>query len=141
MTVIKALSVKQPWSHAIVHLGKDLENRPRSHSYRGLLLIHASAGMPVDYYAEADAFIHRACAATGVRNTTPSISALQRGGIVGICEMVDTVSESDSPWWMGPRAFVLRNARPLPFIACAGTVAPLIWTPTDEVLSHVRSAL
>lgn len=39
---MKALSVCQPWAHAILALGKNVENRSWPTSYRGPLLIHAS---------------------------------------------------------------------------------------------------
>jgi hypothetical protein len=40
---LKAISVRQPWAHAIIHLGKDVENRPWRRNYSGPLLIHASS--------------------------------------------------------------------------------------------------
>ena len=39
---MKALSIRQPWAWAIIHAGKDVENRPWGTRYRGPLLIHAS---------------------------------------------------------------------------------------------------
>lgn len=41
--MIKALTIRQPWAHAIFHLGKDVENRSWRTRYRGPLLIHAGA--------------------------------------------------------------------------------------------------
>ena len=38
---MKALSIKQPWAWAIIHAGKNVENRTWATSYRGPLLIHA----------------------------------------------------------------------------------------------------
>jgi hypothetical protein len=40
---------------------------------------------------------------------------LERGGIIGSVELVDSVETSDSPWYMGQKAFVLRDPIPLPF--------------------------
>lgn len=40
---MKALTVQQPWAWAIVHGGKDIENRTQAWSYRGPLAIHAGA--------------------------------------------------------------------------------------------------
>lgn len=41
---MKALSIRQPWAHAILHLGKRVENRDWSGcSYRGPVLLHASS--------------------------------------------------------------------------------------------------
>jgi hypothetical protein len=39
---MKTLSVRQPWAFAILHLGKDIENRSWPTDYRGPLAIHAS---------------------------------------------------------------------------------------------------
>lgn len=40
---MKALSLRQPWAHAVLHLGKRVENRDWAGcSYRGPILIHAS---------------------------------------------------------------------------------------------------
>ena len=40
---MKALSIKQPWVHAILREGKDIENRSWQRSFRGWLALHASA--------------------------------------------------------------------------------------------------
>jgi hypothetical protein len=40
---MRALTVQQPWAWAIVHGGKDVENRTQAWSYRGPLAIHAGA--------------------------------------------------------------------------------------------------
>ena len=41
---MKAITVRQPWAYAIMHLGKDVENRTCNiaGSYRGPLVIHAA---------------------------------------------------------------------------------------------------
>lgn len=133
-----ALSVRQPWAHAIIHLAKDLENRNVRYGHRGLTLIHASAGMRPEEYADALGFMEdRGLPARRM----PGAAQLERGGIVGAVEIVDAVSAHASPWWMGPCALVLRNPRPIPFIACRGTVAPMFWTPPPEVLAQARRAL
>ncbi len=43
----RALSILQPWAHAIVHLGKRIENRAWRNGcdFRGEILIHASKGV------------------------------------------------------------------------------------------------
>jgi hypothetical protein len=40
---MKALTVQQPWAWAIIHGGKDVENRTQLWSYRGPLAIHAGS--------------------------------------------------------------------------------------------------
>lgn len=43
----RAISIMQPWAHAIVRLGKNVENREKwlGSSFRGPVLIHASKGV------------------------------------------------------------------------------------------------
>jgi hypothetical protein len=53
---MRAITVRQPWAWAIVHGGKDVENRSRNiaGSYRGPVAIHASAKKADDLaYIEA----------------------------------------------------------------------------------------
>ena len=45
---------------------------------------------------------------------------LQLGGIVGIVDLVDVVTQSDDPYFYGPFGFVLENARPLSFTPMRG---------------------
>lgn len=136
MTVpLRALSVRQPWAHGIVYLGKDVENRKRCYGHRGLTLIHASMSMTLDEYAEAEEFMR------GIGKRLPSIPVLDRGGIIGAAEVVDCVDHHDSRWFFGPKAYVLANARAIPFIPCLGTVTPIFWTPGPAVQAKARAAL
>jgi hypothetical protein len=140
MGVLRAISVKQPWAHAIVHLRKDVENRTRCWGHRGLTLIHASAAMTAeDYHAALQFMIDRGvCPEQGI----PHQSAMERGGIIGAVDVLDCLTtRSDSPWWVGPTAYVVANPRPIPFIPCKGTVMPLFWVPPPEVQAQARRAL
>ncbi|MDF0733587.1 ASCH domain-containing protein [Pseudomonas entomophila] len=111
---MKALSIKQPWAWLIVHGGKDVENRTWHTKLRGRFLVHASQGMTWDYYRWAAGFARQA----GV--DVPTFNELERGGIIGSVELVDSVDHSDSPWYMGDKAFVLRDPKPLPFTPLKG---------------------
>jgi len=57
-----ALSVRQPWAWAIIHAGKDIENRSwqavnHGLRQRGRIAIHAAKGMTNAEYSEAREFI------------------------------------------------------------------------------------
>lgn len=111
---MKALSIKQPWAWLIIHGGKDIENRTWHTKHRGRFLVHASKGMKrIDY-----AWVKRYAAERDV--AIPSFEDLERGGIIGSVELVDSVATSDSPWYMGEKGFVLRDPEPLPFRPCKG---------------------
>jgi hypothetical protein len=138
MDQLRALSVRQPWAHAIVHFGKDIENRTRRFGHRGWTLIHASSVVcPSEWDEAGDWMVERNLPA----DSLPFRAEAKRGGIVGVARIVDSVSASSSPWWMGPFGLVIDQAHPLPFVECKGTVAPLFWRPDRAVLDRLRPAL
>ncbi|ALI04435.1 ASCH domain-containing protein [Pseudomonas sp. FW306-02-F02-AA] len=112
---MKTLSIRQPWAWMIIHGGKDVENRSWHTKYRGRLLVHAAKGMIQQEYADAAVFADLEC---GVK--IPPFNELQRGGIIGSVELVDSVGNCLSPWYMGSVGFLLRDPKPLPFVRLKG---------------------
>jgi hypothetical protein len=107
---MKTISIRQPWADAIIHAGKDIENRSWTTSYRGPLLIHAAATvMPVAAMEAAYDFI----AKRSPIFPPASLPPFSRGGIVGVVDLVDIVEASDSPWFVGRYGWVLKNPRPI----------------------------
>lgn len=139
MDQLRALSVRQPWAHAIVHHGKDIENRTRRFGHRGWTFIHASAGVTDDDWARAHGFTE------ANRLPFPDPGECQFGSIIGIAYITGSVCAADprssSPWWMGPYGLVIDRAHPLPPVPCKGTVAPLFWRPPADVLERLRPSL
>lgn len=111
---MKALSIRQPWAWLIIHGGKDIENRSWHAKLRGRFLVHAAKGMTNDEYVHAAAF------ARSLGVTVPPASELQRGGIIGSVELVDSVNSHESPWYMGEKGFVLQVPIASPFIPLKG---------------------
>lgn len=120
-----ALSIQQPWAALIVTGVKDVENRSWSTRYRGPFLIHAGKKFDPGAQDDVDAFIHPV---TG-ECLAERPQSFERGGIIGEAEIVDCVEAHPSPWFAGPFAFVIRNARPLPFRPCRGMLG--FFTPED----------
>ncbi len=120
------ISVRQPWAWLILHGGKDIENRTWSTLRRGRVLIHASKGLSgVEKRLCRDLVERRELpiflpAASRARVPRVTMEELHLGGIIGSVEIVDCVRFSASLWFEGPYGFVLRDPRPLPFVACAG---------------------
>ncbi|MBX8557052.1 ASCH domain-containing protein [Pseudomonas cichorii] len=112
---MKALTIRQPWAWLIVHAGKNVENRSWRSHYRGRFLVHAAKGMTRREYEEAKEW-SSACGAIEI----PAFGRLERGGVIGSVELVDVLDHSDSPWFMGPKAFVLQAPLPLPFMPVKG---------------------
>lgn len=115
----KALSIMQPWAGLIVHGVKDIENRSWPTRFRGPVLIHAGKKLDGDADDAVAAGLHPV-----LWNDLelPEGIVYPRGGIVGVAEIVDCVSASTSPWFVGNFGFVIRNARPLPFMPCRGAL-------------------
>lgn len=121
---MKALSIRQPWANLILFAGKDIENRSWHTRFRGPVLIHAAKGMTQDEWSSALEFGREAMAKTLRKYSGPSrtFKTIERGGIVGVAEIVDCVSESNSPWFIGDYGFVLANVRPVEFFPCKGSL-------------------
>lgn len=105
---MKAISIRQPHAWAILHAGKDIENRDRRWNLRGRVVIHASATMTRDEIAAIDA----------MADTWPVPARADfrarglLGALVGTVEIVDCVRSHSSPWFFGPFGLVLREPRP-----------------------------
>ena len=112
---MKALSIRLPWAWMILHSGKNVENRNWRTHYRGRFLVHAAKGMTRQEYDEAKAWAY-ACGAMEI----PAYGDLKRGGVIGSVELVDVLDHIDSPWFMGPKAFVLRDPQPMTFLPLKG---------------------
>lgn len=124
-----ALAVRQPWAWAIIHAGKDIENRSwqavnHGLNKKGRVAIHASTGMTREEYEEAAEWMF--CR----RVYAPPPAELHRGGIIGSVEVIGTVTKSSSPWFLGPRGLVLRDARPCEFIPAIGQLGYFAWAPS-----------
>ncbi|MEO0487892.1 MAG: hypothetical protein AAF092_18495 [Pseudomonadota bacterium] len=132
-----ALSVRQPWAWAIVAGHKRIENRTQGAIRAGQMTcrrvaIHAAAGVKEEEFRWGHWRLHR----HGVR--CPHPTELARGAIIGAVDVVDIVSDSDSPWFGGPMGLVLDNAamcRPIP---CAGALGYFAWQPSGFLAPTAR---
>lgn len=137
---MRALSIRQPWASSILHLGKDVENRVWRTRIRGHVAVHAGRTRTDDDVREWLDFVHARGLLEGERFIR---DPLERGGIIGIAEIVDCVSESASPWFTGPSGFVIANARPIPFFPLRGRLNffPLSVEAEQHVRAHVPGIL
>lgn len=125
-----AISVRQPWAWAIIHAGKDCENRT-SYSIRfmrpltGRRAIHASKGMARDEYESARDFM----LTMGIECPPPA--DLLRGGIIGSVDVIGSTTQSHSHWFVGPAALQLRNPEPCEFVPSVGQLGYFEWKRAD----------
>ena len=116
---IPAISIRQPWVYCILHGSKTIENRSWPTKYRGPILLHAGKALTKRDVAGVREFVKEHVGLEWLR-LPQDPSGYPTGGIVGIADLVDCVERSDSPWFFGPYGFVLRNARPVPYVPCMG---------------------
>ena len=130
---IRGLTLHRPWPYAIMHLGKDIENRTWKPSGRFLgnyLAIHA--GKQWDY--QAVQFIYKI---TG-QLLTPEICT-PAGHIAGVVKLTGFETEHESPWFMGPVGWLLDDITPIkPGIAIVGRQG--LWQLPLNVRRMVRAA-
>lgn len=99
----RALSVRQPWTHLIVHADKPLENRVKwterypGTRFRGECFLHASAGMTDAEWCDVVEYLVDRCDVdprfSEIR--MPLTAELKRGGIIGRCRVIGYVRPND----------------------------------------------
>lgn len=135
------LSLQPPWWWAVLHLGKDIENRPWSTRFRGRIWLHASRAYVHRSVIDDLWYIQRivpGCQTKILEAGHPHRFLRAHGGtIVGSVEIVDCVTESASPWFSGKYGFVLANpialAEP---VVCRGALG--LFEVDPQVLKQLR---
>jgi hypothetical protein len=130
---MKAITIKQPWVHAILHEGKDIENRSWQRAFRGWVAIHASAR------PNRDATLPRG-------HRTPDFDMLPCSAVCGVARVVDIVTRSRSKWFYRPGdgstnyGWVLGDVhvlkRPIP---CKGALG--LWDLPPNVVRAIKRQL
>lgn len=123
-----AISIRQPWAHAIVMGWKDIENRKWSTRHRGLVCIHASAYNRRNFDEDYGDYLEvvQGFVKASPHNDLASISEsdLSFGAIIGVARVVEVSTSHDSPWFFGRYGFVLadqqRLENPIPLKGALG---------------------
>lgn len=119
---MKALSIRQPWAWLVVNGHKPVENRTWETLYRGPLQIHAGLQMTRADHEACLIFMAGEPRMAQIISQMPRFEDFPRGGIVGQAELVACLRDQESPFFVGPFGFVLKDARPLPFLPCKGAL-------------------
>jgi hypothetical protein len=145
---VRALPVRQPWAWAIIHGGKDVENRTRNlaGSYRGPLLIHA--GRQLDEAGFFDPLIGNGTLSNYLADNSSLLDPFALGKVIGVVDLVSVHHDSDhgrgcpcSPWAIADDwHLAVANARPLSTpIPAKGRLG--LWTPDTELVDQVLEQL
>jgi len=118
--LLRAISVRQPWAWAIIHAGKDCENR----SMAAAKSFRPAIGRRVYIHASSYRWdLTNAAAYLKARGIVmPPVEELSFGGVIGSVSITDIVTAHSSPWFRGPAALVLADPRPEPFLRLRGQV-------------------
>lgn len=158
---MRALTIKRPWCHCILHLGKRIENRewkrpgvPPVCRYRGELYLHAGMGWDPNagrLLRESGAVERITAAILGDRN-----QPYQTGVIVARCRAIahinpdgrvwldaDETMEApalaaslDLRWWHGGYALVLADVQLIEPVPCKGRLG--VWKVPADVAEQLR---
>ena len=144
---LQMLTVKLPWAWLITHAPsdsfKDIENRNWPTLFLGTIGIHASketahGGVDLlEYQAAKDLITERK-----IDVEMPSFEAMRKyaGCVMGLIDIRDCVTQSNSKWFIGPYGFVLSAPRPLsePF-KCRGSQR--FWQASPETIAEIKRQL
>jgi hypothetical protein len=112
-----ALSIRPVWAWAIIHAGKDVENRSRRCRFRGRFLVHASLDRTRSDFERG----MEALRAAREIAMLPAEDEFAAGGIIGSVELCDVADTCGSSWYTpGSVAWILRYPRSLPFMPYRG---------------------
>lgn len=155
---MRILTVRQPWAWAIIHGGKNIENRSRNiaGTYRGPVAIHA--GLAFDNHAaDTSPFTqawHEVWPTKSPSTCSPRI--VPQGAIIGVVDLVD-VHLSDclrfteggpmglhlycTPWGVATHHHLVLNnpralATPIPVKGKLG-----LWRPDPALAAQIEAAL
>lgn len=113
---MRAITVRQPWAWAIVHGGKDVENRTRNiaGAYRGPVAVHAGCAFDDVMPRSLEPVVH----------VFAESRHYERGAVVGVVDLVDV--------HRGP------DRGPEPVRGCWRPADVLGWTPLVENDEYAR---
>lgn len=111
--ITHAISLYAPWAWAILNLGKDVENRSMGFpKATGWVWLHCSKSRSANQTQEDWAQVLLAtiranrCLPTGNHDQFEQMIAM-RGHIIGAVEITGRVTQSTSPWFVGPLGLTL----------------------------------
>jgi hypothetical protein len=125
--IMKALNLDQPWAWLVFH-GKDIENRDRNTSHRGMLIIRATK----TYDTEGEEWVSRNFPRIKIPDNLPT------GALVGTVVIADCVTKPKSKWFFGTKkyGYVLKEPsefkKPFPYSGMPG-----LFEVPDETVKRI----
>lgn len=124
---VKSLSIRQPWAWLICHPevlracklpAKIIENREWAPGYRGPLYIHSGSAVDANLFNSESGKLERwywerkfGSAGKVLHTAMPQHKDnYPRRAIVGQAQLIDVLTESRDPWFVGPYGLLLANA-------------------------------
>ena len=155
MTDLRILTVRQPWAWAIIHGGKDVENRTRNiaGAYRGPVAIHVATGGTLMENYRTIQRIRPDLASDDLPWPTFEHGVPNAGHVIGVLDLVDVHQDCTelvegfghtptcSPWAMpGHWHLCLENPRPLAEpIPARGRLG--LWRPDPTLATAILNGI
>lgn len=129
---IYGLTVRRPWGFAIARLDKRIENRTWNCPLPigSFLAIHNGK----KWEEEGAAFVRNLNRSQLIDNPTEEDDP--PGAIIAIAKFTGNVTESRSPWFVGPIGWQLSDVVAIDPVECKGQQG--LWKPSEEILMQVR---
>lgn len=152
---MRVLTVRQPWAWAIIHGGKNVENRTRNiaGTYRGPVAIQAGLKADLDAFRVPE--IVGSIAMTKLFGSSDRwFSNSPHGAIIGVADLYDVHHSTDcfepepavdgqtscSVWaFDGHHHLMFRDARAIDPIPAKGRLG--LWTPDSELETSLKEVL
>jgi hypothetical protein len=115
----KAITIRQPWAHAVIQGWKPVENRSWPTKVRGTVAVHAARKVE---HKEFFDFVREKGLEAQVPLDILTARNLPHSAVIGLVDIIDCTTSSPSPWFEGPFGFVFANPRPLRPISCRGAL-------------------
>lgn len=142
---MRALSLKQPWLHAITDLGKRVENRtwpPPAHIIGKRIALHASKQWDFSGAGEIWRIAGKRVLGVqpqGVILATATVAGwiIDSPGEARASSSLDCEQYLESPWFFGPWGWILDDVRKLDRpIACRGMLG--LWRVPEDILKQIQ---
>lgn len=123
----QAITVRQPWAWAIMHAGKDLENRTRRLCAPGWYFLHAGKNPGISEYERVAYIIKRDAGVDVPSCIDAQAHKIPYGGVIAAMKFGEWVEQSPSRWFIGPKAVQIEAVVPLPFQPGRGAQGVFPW--------------
>ncbi len=130
---MKSLTLHQPHTHSVAHLGKRIENRnwtPPAHLVGEVIAIHAGKKLDLEALEDLQQRGYE------IPDELPAKAVVAVARLVSVVEVAPPESHPQRQWWIGPYGWILDDVVALPSpVPCRGYQR--LWNLPSDVAEAV----